>query len=96
MDHKLYLRIKKTNQHLYAYVLYKGKQLVTVSTNQKIIRNDINKVNKKIYPEILGYLLSDKIKEFGFLNIYLKRTYLFHGKVKTIVDVLRKNGVVIY
>nr|AGH24412.1 ribosomal protein L18 [Reclinomonas americana ATCC 50284] len=96
MSNKLYLCIKKTNQHLYAYVLHNGKQLLTVSTNQKMIKKNIEQIDSQRFPEIIGYLLSEKIKESGLSNIYLKKTYIFHGKVKTVVEELRKNGIIIF
>lgn len=96
MNNKLYLRIKKTNQHLYAYILYNGKQLLTVSTNQKMIQKNVEKIDFQRFPELIGFYLSEKIKESGLSNIYLKKTYLFHGKIKTIVEELRKNGIIIF
>jgi ribosomal protein L18 len=96
MNNKLYLRIKKTNQHLYAYILYNGKQLLTVSTNQKMIQKNVDRIDCQHFPELVGFYLSEKIKESGLSNIYLKKTYLFHGKVKTIVEELRKNGIIIF
>lgn len=93
---KLYLRIKKTNQHLYAYVLYRGKQLITVSTNQTIIQHEIRMIHSNNYPEVIAFLLSEKIKESGLSNIYFKKTYVFHGKIKTIIEELRKNGIMVF
>jgi len=68
------------------------KTLVTASSIEKDIKTKkIKKMEKSI---IIGEILAKRAKEKNISNVYLDRgENKYHGRVKSLADSLRKNGL---
>lgn len=89
----LSLCIKKTNKHLYLYLLQGHVQMFSVSTDSRYLKNIILQLSPKEVPEYLAHVFAYKLLLSGVSVVYYKSVNRYHGKVATVIETLRKLGV---
>lgn len=94
-EHMLRLSIKKTNHHLYIYVLYNDIQVIHVSTDNRQYKSFFSSLDNKYHPEALGYLLARKMTSHGLSSISFIQRYPFQGKIAMIINTVKKHGICI-
>lgn len=91
----LRLSIKKTNNHLYIYVLHNHMQVISVSTDNRQYKSFFSLFDSKYHSEALGYLLARKMVSHGLSSAYLIQRYPFQGKIAIIINTIKKHGIYI-
>tara|TARA_B100000963_G_scaffold360542_1_gene391805 strand:- start:3967 stop:4320 length:354 start_codon:yes stop_codon:yes gene_type:complete len=99
-------KLKDVNRNRYRLSVYKSlknisaqiiddkimKTLVSASSGEKEIKN--KKVKKVEISNLIGEVLAKRAKEKKIQNVYFDRgEYKYHGRVKSLADSLRKNGL---
>lgn len=92
---KLFLEVKKTNKHLYLHILANKCTIYVVSTNRRFLRDLSTHFSNLSIEALLSYILSNKIKEYGFTQIYLKQNNVYHGHIQKIKEFIQKNGITV-
>ena len=91
------LVVFRSNIHLYAQLIddNASKTLVSISTNDKNIKKDIDKLKSKIDRSIfVGKQIGEKIKGLKIDKVIFDRNgYIYHGRVKAFVDAVRETGL---
>ena len=68
------------------------KTIVSASSNEKKIRE--NKVKKMEMSKIIGETLAKRAVEKKITKVYFDRGgFKYHGRIKSLADALRKNGL---
>ena len=69
-----------------------NKTIVSASSNEKKMRE--NKVKKMEMSKIIGETLAKRAAEKKITKVYFDRGgFKFHGRIKSLADALRKNGL---
>ena len=69
-----------------------NKTLVSASSIEKDIK--LKKVKKMDKSSLIGEVLAKRAKEKKINEVYFDRgSYKYHGRVKTLAEILRKNGL---
>ena len=107
--HRIKLRIKKnlagtperprmsvyrSNKQIYAQLVddVTGKTILSASSREKEIAGQ--KVTKIEQAKLVGKNIADKAKDKGIDNVVFDRNgYLYHGRVKSLADAARENGL---
>ena len=99
-------KLKKVNIHRYRVSINKSlnnisaqiiddsnnKTLVSASSIEKDIK--LKKVKKMDKSSLIGEVLAKRAKEKKINEVYFDRgSYKYHGRVKTLAEILRKNGL---
>ena len=91
------LVVYRSNIHLYAQLIddNESKTILSMSTNDKSIRKDLEKINSKIDKSIfVGKKIGDKILGMKIKKVMFDRNgYMYHGRVKAFVDGARESGL---
>lgn len=95
---KLRLTVYKTNKHIYAQLFNHdgSKVLASASSVDVKFKEFINnkKVSKTDTAIIVGQLLSDSLIEKNLKIVAFDRSgFKFHGRIKALAEVVRKNGI---
>ena len=70
-----------------------GKTLLAASSLEKVIA-DKKVITKIEQAKLVGKLISEKCKKDGIKQVVFDRSvYLFHGRVKSLADAARENGL---
>ncbi len=88
------ISIFRSNKAIYAQIIddLSGKTLVSISSNNKIFRN--KKINKKKLSYEVGKYLGNKALVLKIKKlVFDKRKYLYHGRVKSLAEGIRKMGL---
>lgn len=89
--------VKKSNCYIYAQAIddQNHKTIVTASSlEQEFQKNNKNTKNKNA-SEALGKILAQRLKAKKIKTIVFDRgTYPYHGRIKQLAEVLRKEGVI--
>ena len=93
MSKSLRLCIRKTNKHIYLYLLDNHQQLIMASTDCKHVKKELNIVDTRFYPELVANILAQKMMDAGLIGIQLTFSAVYHGKIQTIISVLRTRGI---
>lgn len=87
----------KSNKFLYIQAIddSEGRTLAFASSAEKDFEKEKSKSRKNLkIAEKLGQLVSERLKEKGISKVIFDRSgYLYHGKIKTIADSIRKSGL---
>ncbi|MGX7589520.1 hypothetical protein [Candidatus Vidania fulgoroideorum] len=83
-----YLKYKKTNKHIYIYIYNNDNIILSCSSNEKIIKKNINKKNYYSIELIYKLLIIKLINK----NIYKLKTTKkkYNGKYKFLINYLKK------
>jgi large subunit ribosomal protein L18 len=86
----------KSNAYIYTQVIddRKGAVLLTASTLEKEFRAKAKSTKNKDACALLGELLGRRLKEAKIDKVVFDRgTHPYHGRVKTLADAIRKEGI---
>ena len=91
------LVVFRSNTHLYAQLIddNDSKTLTSVSTNDKDLKKDIEKLASKVEKSIfVGKQIGEKIKKLKIDKIIFDRNgYMYHGRIKAFVNGVRETGI---
>ena len=91
------LVVFRSNTHLYAQLIddNDSKTLTSVSTNDKDLKKDVEKLDSKVEKSIfVGKQIGEKIKKLKIDKIIFDRNgYMYHGRVKAFVNGVRETGI---
>lgn len=86
----------KSNRYIYTQVIddYSGKVIASASTLQKDLREKASSLKNKEACSLLGSTLARRLKEKNITTIVFDRgIYPYHGRVKTLAEALRAEGI---
>ena len=87
----------KSNSHVYAQVINdeQGAVLASASTLEKEFNEKNKNTKNKSACEVLGRILAERLKEKKIERIVFDRgIYPYHGRIKTLAEAMRKEGLV--
>lgn len=97
---RMRLNVFRSNKHIYAQVIddVEGVTLAACSTLDPTIKSDIETGATIPSAAVVGTRLAEILKEKGIESLYFDRfsgnhKYLYHGRVKALVDGVRDNGI---
>jgi len=99
---RMRLNVFRSNNHIYAQVIddKEGNTLCAASTLDKDLKSENPKGNDQAAAGRVGALLAERAKAKGLEALYFDRfsnsgnhKYLFHGRVKALVDGVREGGI---
>ena len=84
--------IFRSLNHIYAQVIDDVARKTIVSSSTLIIKS--NQVDKSAAARLVGIDLAEKIKQTGITDVCFDRgRFLYHGRVKSVVEGLREGGL---
>ena len=89
------LSLSRSTKNISAQIIddTKNVTILSASSVEKDVKS-MNKVNKTELSKIVAEKLAKKAQEKKITKIYFDRSfYKYHGRVKTLADTLRKNGM---
>ena len=96
------LAVFRPNNHIYAQVIddKEGNTVCAASTLDESIKSENPKGNDRSAAGRVGALLAERAKAKGLDKLYFDRfsgshKYLFHGRVKALVDGVREGGITV-
>lgn len=99
---RMRLNVFRSNNHIYAQVIddVEGHTLAACSTLDSTVKSQIKTGSTIPAASAVGSRLAEILKEKGIDSIYFDRfsgshKYLYHGRVKALVDSVREGGVTI-
>lgn len=89
------MTVFRSNNHIYVQLIddINGKTIVSASSRNKSIaeKTDIKKIETAI---LVGKLIAEKAIKAGIETVVFDRNgYIYHGRVKALADVSRKEGL---
>lgn len=90
------LNVYKSNTNLYAQVIddISGNTLVSASTLDKDVKNELNGTANMEAAKKLGETIGKKAIDNGIETVVFDRSgYIYHGKVKAIAEAARSAGL---
>jgi large subunit ribosomal protein L18 len=87
------LNVFRSNKHIYAQLIddVKGVTLASASTLDKDVNIEGNNLEAA---KQIGALIAKRAVEKGYTSVVFDRGgYLYHGRVQTIADAARENGL---
>ncbi len=88
------MSVYRSNKQIYAQLIndLTGETVLSASSKEKEIAG--KKVNKIEQAKLVGQALAGKAKEKGIETVKFDRNgYLYHGRVKSLADAARENGL---
>lgn len=89
------MSVFRSNKQIYVQIINdkSGETLVSASSRVKEIMENA-KVNKSEQAKLVGKLIAEKALEKGINEVIFDRNgYLYHGRVKSLADAARENGL---
>jgi large subunit ribosomal protein L18 len=99
------LNVYRSTNHIYAQIIddravdakgnVSGRTLVSASTLDASVRTTGRSAGGNIdAAKAVGHLVADRAKEAGITKVVFDRGgYLYHGRVKSLADAARENGL---
>ena len=90
------LAVFRSNNHVYAQVIddVAGKTLVSASTLEKDIKAELENTDDTAAATKIGDVVAKRALEKGIKAVVFDRGgYIYHGKVKALVDAAREAGL---
>ena len=91
------LVVYRSNVHLYAQLVddNENKTILAISTNDKDIMKDIEKLSSKVEKSgFIGDKIGKEIKKNKIDKVMFDwNGYIFHGRVKAFVEAIQKTGL---
>lgn len=90
------LCVFRSNNHMYAQIIddTKGATLVSASTVEKEIKDQLEKTNNVDAAAMVGTTIAKRALDNGINTVvYDRGGYLYHGKVKALADAAREAGL---
>lgn len=91
------LAVHRTNCHMYAQIIDAsgGKVLASASTLEVDVRKDLANGGNAAAAAIVGKRIAEKAKGLGIEKVAFDRSgFRYHGRVKSLADAARENGLV--
>jgi large subunit ribosomal protein L18 len=91
------LSVFRTNCHMYAQIIDAsgGKVLASASTVEADVRKELSNGGNSAAAAIVGKRIADKAKSLGIEKVAFDRSgFRYHGRVKSLADAARENGLV--
>lgn len=91
------LSVFRSAKHIYAQIIddLEGVTLAAAGTLSPEIRDKLGGMKKKDAAREVGKLLADKAKNKGIENVVFDRNgFVYHGRVKSLAESCRENGLV--
>ncbi len=88
------MSVFRSNKQIYAQIIndLTGETILSASSKEKGVAE--KKVNKVEQAKLVGKLIAGKAKEKGIETVKFDRNgYLYHGRVKSLADAARENGL---
>jgi len=90
------LSVYRSEKHIYAQIIddTKGRTLVTASTVEKPLRENLKKTWNIEAAKEVGKLVAERATEKGITEIVFDRGgYKYHGRIKALADAARESGL---
>ena len=90
------LAVFRSNNHMYAQIIDDtvGNTLVSASTVQKEVKDQLEKTNDVAAAAYLGQVIAKKALEAGITTVVFDRGgFIYQGKVKALADAAREAGL---
>lgn len=91
------LSVFRSAKHIYAQIIddLQGVTLVSAGTLSPELKDKLSGLKKKDAAKEVGKLLADKAKSKGIERVIFDRNgFLYHGRVKSLAESCRENGLV--
>ena len=91
------LNVFRSSHHLYAQVIddTTGRTLVSASTLDRGLREEIGKLEASEQAKALGLVLAERAKAAGIESVVFDRGgYPYHGRIKELAEGSREGGLV--
>ncbi|MBU0595028.1 MAG: 50S ribosomal protein L18 [Gammaproteobacteria bacterium] len=91
------LSVFRTNCHMYAQIIDAtgGHVLASASTVEADVRKEVANGGNSAAAAIVGKRIADKAKSLGIEKVAFDRSgFRYHGRVKSLADAARENGLV--
>ena len=88
------MSVFRSNKQIYAQIVddVTGKTILAASSKEKEIADQ--KVNKIDQAKLVGKSIAGKAKDKGIETVVFDRNgYLYHGRIKSLADSARENGL---
>lgn len=88
------MSVYRSNKQIYAQIINddNGETILSASSKEKSIAEQ--KTNKIEQAKLVGEAIAGKAKEKGIETVKFDRNgYLYHGRIKSLADAARKNGL---
>ena len=95
-DSRSRLCVFRSLNHIYAQVIddSQGHTLVSASTLEPKIRNNVAGKSKAVKAELVGSLLAERALSKGISKVAFDRGgYKYHGRVKALAEAARQGGL---
>lgn len=90
------LSVFRSNKHMYAQIIDDtiGSTLVSASTLQKEVKEELEKTNNMDAASHLGAVIAKRALEKGITTVVFDRGgFIYQGKVKALADAAREAGL---
>lgn len=90
------LAVFRSNNHMYAQIIDDtvGKTLVSASTVQKNVKDQIEKTNDVAAAAYLGQVIAKRALDAGITTVVFDRGgFIYQGKIKALADAAREAGL---
>lgn len=90
------LTMFRSARHMYAQIIddVSGRTLVSASTLDKSLRDEIKSLKKAERAKKVGELVAERALEAGIKKVVFDRNgFLYHGRVKALADGAREKGM---
>ena len=90
------LAVFRSNNHMYAQIIDDtvGKTLVSASTVQKAVKDQLEKTNDVAAAAYLGQVIAKKALDAGIKEVVFDRGgFIYQGKIKALADAAREAGL---
>lgn len=88
------MSVFRSNKQIYVQLIddLKGHTMLAASSSEESVASQ--KVTKIEQAALVGKLIAEKAKEAGITEVVFDRNgYLYHGRVKSLADAARKEGL---
>jgi len=95
-NNRIRLSVFRSNNHIYAQLIDDSKSvtLVSASTVDKEIRDNLKKTSDTEAAKSVGQLLATRAKEANITQVVFdKGGYVYHGRVKALAEAARTGGL---
>ena len=90
------LAVFRSNNHMYAQIIDDtvGNTLVSASTVQKDVKDQLEKTNDVAAAAYLGQVIAKKALDAGINTVVFDRGgFIYQGKIKALADAAREDGL---
>lgn len=89
------LSVFRSNKQIYAQIIDDKKGITLVSASSAVESIELQKITKIEKAKLVGKELAVKAKEAGINTVVFDRNgYLYHGRVKSLADAAREEGLI--